>query len=109
MPGIMATSVGSVADDIAADGVPRVAEVATDDAAATAAVVHAGATRLTALMRPFGVRRRGRTSGIFFHALIVQAQFDSNMGPAAYPKVNQTDWAPYKDQQVRCSELLGCC
>ena len=59
MPGIIATSVGSVADDIAADGVPRVAEVATDDATATAAVVHAGATRLTALMRPFGVTEAG--------------------------------------------------
>jgi len=80
----MATSVGSVADDIAADGVPRVAEVATDDATATAAVVHAGATRLTALMRPFGVTEKGSTPVvIFFYALIVKAQFDSNMGPAS--------------------------
>jgi hypothetical protein len=84
MPDIIATSVGSVADAIAADGVPRVAEVATDDATATAVVVHAGATRLTALMRPFGVTEAGSTPVvIFFYALIVKAEFDSNMGPAS--------------------------
>jgi hypothetical protein len=43
--------------------------------------VHAGATRLTALMRPFGVT--GSNRAIFFYALIVKAQFDSNMGPAS--------------------------
>jgi hypothetical protein len=83
MPGIIATSVGSVADAIAADGVPRVAEVATDDATATAAVVHAGAMRITALMRPFGVTEKGSNQWYILYALIVKAQFDSNMGPAS--------------------------
>jgi hypothetical protein len=108
MPGIIATSVGSVADAIAADGVPRVAEVATDDATATAAVVHAGATRLTALMRPFGVTETGSNQ---WYILSRAHRQKLEYGPSQQRrtlKVDQ-DWAPYKDQQVRCSELLGCC